>query len=86
MVLGSSPNAPIKGTNMATRKTIENAQKAIKAVCAVEQTLESIHSYGKKLANLGNALQDEETDLRELVALAYECGLKLHIYLKEIKS
>lgn len=40
---------------------------------------EQFYSYGAKLIELGEAMQDKRTGLRELVILGRACGFNLHM-------
>lgn len=42
-----------------------------------------LKEFGRNLAALGRALQDEDSNMDELALLAHNCGLRLHIGLSQ---
>lgn len=55
-----------------------------KAVAKTETS--QIEAHGKALESLGKALQDPDSKVRDLAALAYQCGLTLNFGFKRIEK
>ena len=55
----------------------------MKAIRPNRAKSEQPRDLGRKVEKLGKALQNPKTDLRKLVGLALDCGLKLTVTIRD---